>query len=130
MTPDPGAAPVSLNSLPDLLDELESIIGGYETAGTGECEQLDAERAAVRGKIVALCASGSAQSLAALPEAPESYTIWMVTAPFNKHGVPLMGRSGASARRVVVMDGDTFKRLIAEHPSLATAQFRTGELDG
>lgn len=59
----------------------------------------------------------------------ESYTIWMATAPFTKHGVPVLGTMGASAQRVVVMTGDTFKRLIADNPCLATAQFRCGELD-
>src|SRR5258708_2417136 len=37
-----------------LLDELEGIIGGYETAGTRERPQLDLERIEIRAKISAL----------------------------------------------------------------------------
>jgi hypothetical protein len=37
-----------------------------------------------------------------------------------------MGSFGATVRNVVIMDAETFKRLVAEHPSLATAEFRVG----
>jgi len=54
------------------------------------------------------------------------FTVWALDAPFDKHGVPRMGNYGVSVRRVVVMESETFKRLIDEHPSLKLAQFQVG----
>jgi hypothetical protein len=54
------------------------------------------------------------------------YTIWALPAAFKKSGFPSMGSFGATVRNVVIMDAETFKRLVAEHPSLATAEFRVG----
>jgi hypothetical protein len=56
----------------------------------------------------------------------EPFTIWALDAPFDKYGVPRMGNVGQSIRLVVVMESETFKRLLREHPSLATEQFRLG----
>lgn len=56
----------------------------------------------------------------------EPYTLWSMHAPFDKHGVPVMGNCGRTIRAVVVMEAETMKRLIAEHPSLAAAQFKLG----
>lgn len=57
------------------------------------------------------------------------YRLWAVTAPFTKDGIPLVGTFGKSAQRVVIMTADTFERLIAATPALATARFEIGELD-
>lgn len=62
--------------------------------------------------------------------ASDPLTIWAVTTTFRKNGSPVMGTMGTRAERVVVMTADTFERMIAENPCLATAQFRVGELDG
>lgn len=59
----------------------------------------------------------------------QPYTLWALDAPFDKHGVPRMGTVGQSIRRVVVMDAETFKRLIAEHPELQKAEFRIGRYE-
>lgn len=59
----------------------------------------------------------------------EPYTMWILEAPFSKHGVPLMGNSGASIAKVIVMRSETFKRLIANYPDLNSAQFRVGQYD-
>jgi hypothetical protein len=53
--------------------------------------------------------------------------MWIMDAPFGKDGVPRMGTSGASVRRVVVMEASEFKRMLAENPSLADVPFRVGE---
>jgi hypothetical protein len=60
----------------------------------------------------------------------QPYTIWAGTTTFAKDGAPVLGSSGASMQRVIVMDVPTFKRLVKEHPSLATAKFLVGGLDG
>lgn len=60
-------------------------------------------------------------------EARKPYRIWPTPIPFNKQGWPVVGNFGKEWRQVVVMDAETFKRLIAEHPSLATAQFEVAE---
>lgn len=54
------------------------------------------------------------------------YTIWKLDAPFNKKGFPVMGTFGSTARTVVVMEVETLKRMLNEHASLATAEFRIG----
>lgn len=59
-------------------------------------------------------------------EKREPYTIWSTVTTFRKTGFPVMGTLGSYSGNVVVMALETFKRLVAEHPSLATAEFRVG----
>jgi len=54
------------------------------------------------------------------------YKIWSLPTPFDKHGAPVMGTVGATVRHVVVFETAEFKRLLNDHPSLATAQFLLG----
>lgn len=56
------------------------------------------------------------------------YRIWSVACPFRKDGSPIVGNTFCSSvRSVVIFEHETFKRLIAEHPALATARFEVGE---
>jgi len=57
------------------------------------------------------------------------YTIWAMDCPFRKSGSPVLGNMGSRVERVIIIDAKTWNRLIAEHPSLATAQFRVGEYE-
>ena len=59
----------------------------------------------------------------------KAYTIWSVATPFRKDGTPVMGNMGSTIKSVVVMESATFKRILAEHPSLQTAQFNVGTFD-
>ena len=59
----------------------------------------------------------------------ETYCIWPETMPFRKNGTPVVGTMGSGFRSVVIMEAETFKRLMREHPSLATAQFEVAEYD-
>jgi hypothetical protein len=61
-------------------------------------------------------------------EKPEQYTIWHGFTTFRKNGTPIMGTLGASAKPVVIMESETFQRLVREHPSLATVVFRMMEI--
>lgn len=66
-----------------------------------------------------------------MPEANEPYTAWAATTAFRKDGAPVLGTMGSSVRRVIVMEVETFKRMLREHPEFAAAtQFRIGEMDG
>ena len=58
---------------------------------------------------------------------PSAYRIWSLACPFRKNGTPVLGTFGRTIESVVLMRHSTFKRLIAEHPTLATAQFEVGE---
>lgn len=55
------------------------------------------------------------------------YRCWALEAPFTKTGWPVVGTFGATSRQVVIFDAETFKRLIAENPALATVQFEIGQ---
>jgi hypothetical protein len=57
------------------------------------------------------------------------YRIWTLDAPFDKAGTPRMGSFGVRTGRVVVFESETFKRMVSEHPSLATAEFTVGAYD-
>ena len=57
---------------------------------------------------------------------PAPYTVWSTEAPFRKDGFPVVGTFGATSRSVIIMTRETFKRLVDEHPSLSTAEFRVG----
>jgi hypothetical protein len=58
----------------------------------------------------------------------EAYTIWATLAPFRKNGTPVIGNMGSTVKDVVVMESETFRRLVREHPSLATAEFSVCDL--
>lgn len=57
------------------------------------------------------------------------YRIWPTPIPFRKDGTPVVGNFGPTIRQVVIIEAETFKRLIAEHPSLTTARFEVAEYD-
>lgn len=104
-----------------------------EGARPGQCEaknqglRCDLDRGH-RGEHNALIPTFRSPASTPGPEAPppNPYTIWTLDAPFDKYGVPRMGNVGQSIRHVVVIEAKTFQRLLREHPSLNTAQFRVG----
>ena len=55
------------------------------------------------------------------------YRMWKAWCPFNRNGFPVVGNFGSSGRTVVILDADTFSRLVRENPNLATARFELGE---
>ena len=56
-------------------------------------------------------------------------TMWVMECPFSKHGTPVVGNMGRTIRRVVVMEAETFKAMLAAHPSLKTQEFKVGTFD-
>ncbi len=63
-----------------------------------------------------------------MTRAPEGdYRVWSIDMPFRKDGAPVAGTMGSTIKRVLVIEAETFKRLIDEHPSLQTARFDVGE---
>ena len=66
--------------------------------------------------------------MAEIPErAP--YRLWPADMPFRRDGTPVVGNMGSSVRSVVIMETETFQRLVAENPGLATAQFEVAQYD-
>lgn len=62
---------------------------------------------------------------------PAPYRIWSMTTAFNKQDAPIRANIGKSYRHVVVMESETFKRLMREHPEFAAKlTFELGDLDG
>lgn len=57
---------------------------------------------------------------------PKPYRIWTLLCPFRKDGWPVLGTMGRSIEGVVIFKADEWKRLMQDHPSLATAQFEVG----
>lgn len=57
---------------------------------------------------------------------PWTPTIWGMSCPFNKQGVPVVGNFGRSIRTVVIMPVETWTRLCKEHPSLGAQKFNVG----
>ena len=64
-----------------------------------------------------------------MSETPKPYRIWPEHMPFRRNGTPVVGNMGSGYRAVVIMERETFKRLIDEHPSLATAQFEVAQYE-
>lgn len=66
----------------------------------------------------------------ASPSVHEPYTIWTATVPFRRDGTPVVGNMGSSARRCVILDIETFQRMLREHPTLASdaTLFNLGEM--
>lgn len=62
-------------------------------------------------------------------EQKKPYRVWSIEAPFRSDGSPVVGTFGKSIRPVVIMESDTFKRLVKEHSSLATAHFEVGSFE-
>ena len=54
-----------------------------------------------------------------------AYRFWIETMPFRKNGTPVVGTMGGQIRTVIVMEAETFQRMIREHPSLQAASFET-----
>ena len=60
----------------------------------------------------------------------DPYVCWVLEMPFDKQGAPFSGLSGRSVRAVVVMEPETFKRMIEDNPSLRQCEFKIGTRDG
>ncbi len=56
----------------------------------------------------------------------EPITIWAAHCPFRRAGSPVLGNMGATVREVIVIETREWERLVAQHPTLQTAQFRVG----
>lgn len=61
---------------------------------------------------------------------PKPYRIWFATTPFRRNGTPVVGSSGSSLRRVGIIDGDEFSRLLTDFPALKDVKFEALDLDG
>ena len=55
--------------------------------------------------------------------------MWVLEAPFNKRGVPVMGSFGSRSGNVVIFTVSEWKRLCANVPQLQTTQFEVGSYD-
>jgi hypothetical protein len=64
------------------------------------------------------------------PETRNAYAIFVGTTTLDKKGAPYLGTRGVSTDRVIVIRSAVWRRLVADHPSLASANFNVGELDG
>lgn len=56
----------------------------------------------------------------------EMPVIWVTHMPFRKTGSPVISGFGTTARPVVIMEMGTWKKLCADHPTLATERFNVG----
>ena len=63
-----------------------------------------------------------------MSDSTEPYTIWSTAMPFRKNGTPVVGTIGSEIKPVVIMDAETFKRLVKE-PGLTSVQWRVGTFD-
>lgn len=52
--------------------------------------------------------------------------IFVTPCPFNKHGAPVVGSFGSRIQNVVIITVETWNRLCAENPQLASTQFEVG----
>ena len=59
---------------------------------------------------------------------PNAPTIYVMQGPARKDGSPVLGNFGARIGEFVIMDVATWKRLCADHPTLAQTKFRVGSL--
>lgn len=57
------------------------------------------------------------------------YRVYFASTPFRKNGTPVVGASGSSVRRVVIIDGEEFTRLMTDFPALKDVKFEALELD-
>jgi len=55
--------------------------------------------------------------------------MWVLEAPFNKRGVPVMGQFGSRSGNVVVFSMAAWKKLCEDVPQLQTTQFEVGSYD-
>jgi hypothetical protein len=60
------------------------------------------------------------------------YRMWVATTTFRKDGMPVLGTMGSTHKRVVVIEVETFQRMLREHPTLKadTTIFELADLDG
>lgn len=56
-------------------------------------------------------------------------TLYRTFMPFNKHGAPVVGNFGSRVDTVLIITTKEWDRLLEQHPSLKTAQFRVGVAD-
>ncbi len=52
--------------------------------------------------------------------------MWVLEAPFNKRGVPVMGSFGSTSGHVVIFTIEAWKKLCEDVPQLQTTQFEVG----
>lgn len=64
-----------------------------------------------------------------MSETKEPYTIWVDVCAFRKDGTPITGNIGSSVRRVVIIESETWNRLVADVPRLGTTNFRVGTFE-
>jgi len=55
--------------------------------------------------------------------------MWVIEAPFNKRGVPVMGSFGSRSGTVVIFTIEAWKRLCADVPQLQTTVFEVGSYE-
>ena len=67
--------------------------------------------------------------LSAPTEPQKPVRMWVLEAPFNKRGVPLMGNFGSRSGNVVIFTVSEWKRLCDAVPELQTTQFEVGSYD-
>lgn len=108
------------------------IRGGVTISKRGDlCDVRDDIERIIKGQQPRIPGKPSAVTPPPRDGSPQDspYTIWALDCPLNKRGVPVMGNFGGRWRRVVVIESETWTRLIAEVPGMATAQFRVGSYD-
>ena len=57
------------------------------------------------------------------------YRMWALSCPFRKDGTPVLGTFGAREQTVVIFTLETWRRLCADVPALATTQFEVGQYE-
>lgn len=62
-------------------------------------------------------------------QASKPVRMWVLDAPFNKRGVPLMGQFGSRSGHVVIFTVSEWKRLCENVPQLQTTQFEVGSYE-
>lgn len=55
------------------------------------------------------------------------YRIWALHCPFRKNGTPVLGTMGSTIQGVIVIQVETWRRMVREIPALAAAPFEVGE---
>jgi hypothetical protein len=57
------------------------------------------------------------------------YRVYFASTPFRKEGTPVVGSAGSTVRRVVIIEGEEFHRLMTDFPALKDVKFEALELD-
>lgn len=54
------------------------------------------------------------------------FRMWVADCPFRKNGSPVLGSFGGHAKRIVVIEMDTWNQMCKEIPQLQTTKFEVG----